>query len=85
MGRAARGIGRRLSLDLGMGGIGISGYFETIPSTFAARHTLQRIDPRRPPRSSSGSSTIEASCWSIRWARWRACSWRERLRSRAIS
>ena len=38
---------------------------------------------RRPPPSSSGFSIIAASCSSIPWTRWRACSWRERSRSRA--
>ena len=55
----------------------------SIPSTFAARRTWRRISPQRPPPSSSGFSIIEVSCSSIRWTRWRACSWRERSRSRA--
>ena len=41
------------------------------------------VSPPKPPPSSSGFSIIEASCSSIPWTRWRACSWRERSRSRA--
>ena len=38
----------------------------SIRSTFAASRIWHRSSPRRPPPSSSGSSTIEASCSSIR-------------------
>ena len=41
------------------------------------------VSPPKPPPSSSGFSIIEASCSSIPWTRWRACSWHERSRSRA--
>ena len=67
--------------DLAVGGIGFNGVLrrDSIPSTFAARRTLRRISPQRPPPSSSGFSIIEASCSSIQWTRWRACSWRRAL------
>jgi serine/threonine protein kinase len=55
----------------------------SIPSMCAARPTLRRISPHRPPPSSRGFSIIEASCSSIPWTPWRACSWQERSRSRA--
>ena len=50
-----------------------------IPSTFADWRTSQHVNPPKPPRSSSGLSIIAASCSSIRWTRWRACSWRRAL------
>ena len=55
-----------------------------IPSTFADWRTSRHVNPPKPPPSSSGFSIIEASSSSIPWTRWRACSWRERSRSRAI-
>ena len=54
-----------------------------IPSTFADWRTSPPVNPPKPPASSSGFSIIEASCSSIPWTRWRACSWHERSRSRA--
>ena len=54
-----------------------------IPSMFADWRTLPHVNPPRPPPSSSGLSIIAASCSSIPWTRWRACSWHERSRSLA--
>ena len=54
-----------------------------IPSTFAEWPTSPPVNPPKPPPSSSGFSIIAASCSSIPWTRWRACSWHERSRSRA--
>ena len=55
-----------------------------IPSTFAAKPTLRRNSPPLPRPSSSGFSITEASCSSIRWTPWRACTWRGHSRSRAM-
>ena len=70
--------------DLAVGGIGFNGFFGALyPIYVRGQATLRRISPQRPPPSSSGFSIIEASCSSIRWTRWRACSWRGRSLSRA--
>ena len=70
--------------DLHTGGVGFIGRFGALyPSTFAAWPTSRHVNPPKPPPSSSGFSIIAASCSSIPWTRWRACSWHERSRSRA--
>ena len=70
--------------DLHSGGVGYIGRFGALyPSTFAAWRTSPHVNPPKPPASSSGFSIIAASCSSIPWTRWRACSWHERSRSRA--
>ena len=51
----------------------------SIRSTFAAWRIWRRSSRPRPPPSSSGLSTIAASCSSIPWTRWRGCSWRRAL------
>jgi serine/threonine protein kinase len=52
--------------DLAQGGIGFNGYFGKLyPSTFVAWRIWRRGSRSRPPPSSSGLSTIEASCSSI--------------------
>ena len=71
--------------DLALGGVGFIGRFGGLyPSTFAARRTLRPSNPQTPPSSFSGFSITEASCSSIPWTPWRACSWHERSRSRAM-
>jgi tetratricopeptide (TPR) repeat protein len=55
-----------------------------IRSMSAVWLTSQHVNLPKPPPSSSGFSIIEASSSSIRSTRWRACSWHERSRSRAM-
>jgi len=52
-------------------------------SMFAEWPPSPPVSRRKLPPSSSGFSIIPAPCSSIPWARWRACSWHERSRSRA--
>ena len=71
--------------DLAYGGVGFIGRFGGLVPDLRSRTGVPRgaVSRQRPPPSSSGSSIIAASCSSIRWTRWRACSWRERSRSLA--
>ena len=79
--------GDRLTLDLALRGRQLHRKIRrpVSSSTFAEWRISQHVNPPKRPRSSRGFSIIRASCSSIPWARWRACSWRERSRSRATS
>ena len=71
--------------DLAPGGIGFNGYFGRLyPIYVRGLAYLAARQPVEAPPSSSGLSTIEASCSSIPSTRWRGCSWRELSCSRAI-
>ena len=70
--------------DLALGGLGFIGDFGGLyPIYVRGLAYLAANQPAEPPPSSSGLSIIGASCSSIPWTRWRACSWHERSRSRA--
>ena len=72
--------------DLALGGVGFIGRFGGLYPIYVRglAYLARSVNPPKPPPSSSGFSIIEASCSSIPWTPWRACSWRERSRSRAI-
>ena len=70
--------------DLALGRVGFIGRFGGLYPIYVRGLAYSRhVNPPKPPPSSSGFSIIAASCSSIPWTRWRACSWREHSRSRA--
>ena len=70
--------------ELGIGGIGAIGYFGKLYSIYVRGQAyLAAHQPAAAAAEFQRISTIEASCSSIRWTPWHACSWRERSRSRA--
>ena len=70
--------------DLAVGGIGFNGYFGKLyPMYVRGLAYLAAQQPVEAVASSSGLSTIAASCSSIPLTRSRGCSWRVRSRSRA--
>ena len=71
--------------DLHTSGVGFNRTLRRLVPDLRSRTGVPRgaATGTRLPPSSSGFSIIAASCSSIPWTRWRACSWHERSRSRA--
>ena len=72
--------------DLALGGVGFIGRFGGLYPIYV--RGLAYLAARQPTEAAAEFQRIvdhRRSCSSIPWTRWRACSWRERSRSRATS